>query len=232
MKQLIASALMLLTPALVMAQDAAPAKPAAKAAAKAEPAKKSEAARKPAAKSTQAANTSSSKEARKAAPTQVAKARPQSSRAQLKSATNQVASGLIAAEAALSPAELDIAQRVHTGHIPCELGASVNIEADPKSPGYFQVAGKGFHYRMTPVATSTGAVRLEDQKEGAVWIQIANKSMLMNQKLGQRLADECMSPQQVAVTESIRKNPQPSLLDAPAPAPAAAAAPTAEALAK
>ena len=70
------------------------------------------------------------------------------------------------------------------------------------------MAGKGFHYRMSPVATSTGAVRLEDQKEGAVWIQIANKSMLMNQKLGQRLADECMSPQQVAVTESIRKNPQ------------------------
>lgn len=231
MKQLIASALMVLTPALVMAQDAAPAKPAAKAAAKAEPAKKSEA-RKPAAKSTQAAKSSSSKEAKKAAPTQVAKARPQSSRAQLKSATNQVASGLIAAEAALSPAELDIAQRVHTGHIPCELGASVNIEADPKSPGYFQVAGKGFHYRMSPVATSTGAVRLEDQKEGAVWIQIANKSMLMNQKLGQRLADECMSPQQVAVTESIRKNPQPGLLDAPAPAPAAAAAPAAEAPAK
>ncbi|WP_019701955.1 hypothetical protein [Paracidovorax oryzae] len=227
MKQIVASALLLLSPVLVMAQDAAPApaKPAPKAAAKAAPAKDSKEAKKPAAKSTQSAKAAPAKDARK--PVHVAKAHPQSSRAQLKSATNQVASGLIAAEAALSPAELEIAQRVHTGHIPCELGASVNIEADPKSPGYFEVAGRNFHYRMTPVATSTGAVRLEDQKAGAVWIQISNKSMLMNQKLGQRLADECMSPQQVAVSETIRKNPQPSLLDAPAPAPAAAAAPAA-----
>jgi hypothetical protein len=32
------------------------------------------------------------------------------------------------------------------------------------------------------VATSTGTVRLEDKQAGAVWLQIANKSMLMNQK--------------------------------------------------
>ncbi|WCM94935.1 hypothetical protein M5C99_09595 [Acidovorax sp. NCPPB 2350] len=226
MKNLAASALLLLAPALVMAQDApasttkpAAAKTATKATAKAE----GSSAAKPAAKAKTAASKASESKS-----TTVAKAKPQSSRAQLKSATNQVASGLIAAEAALSPAELAIAERVHTGHIACELGASVDIAADPKSPGYFHVAGKGFNYRMTPVATSTGAVRLEDAKAGAVWIQIANKSMLMNQKLGQRLADECMSPQQVAVTESIRKNPQPGLLDAPAPAaPAAATAPAA-----
>ncbi|MDA8455397.1 hypothetical protein M4R22_11555 [Acidovorax sp. GBBC 3334] len=230
MKQLIASALMLLTPALVLAQDASstPAKPAAKAPAKTAAAAKAEGT-KPAAKAPAKSTKAAASKSEEAKSTKVAKAKPQSSRAQLKSATNQVASGLIAAEAALSPAELAIAERVHTGHIPCELGASVNIEADPKSPGYFQVAGKGFHYRMTPVSTSTGAVRLEDAQAGAVWIQIANKSMLMNQKLGQRLADECMSPQQVAVTESIRKNPQPSLLDSPAAAaataPAAAEAP-------
>jgi hypothetical protein len=77
------------------------------------------------------------------------------------------------------------------------------------------VEGKGFKYRMTPVATSTGAVRLEDQKAGAVWLQIANKSMLMNQKLGQRMADECMSPEQVVVAEAIKKAPPPSVFDAP-----------------
>jgi hypothetical protein len=73
-------------------------------------------------------------------------------------------------------------------------------------------------YRMSPVATSTGAIRLEDQKNGAVWLQLANKSMLMNHKLGQRLADECMSPAQVIVAESIRKNPPPSVLEALPPA--------------
>jgi len=71
---------------------------------------------------------------------------------------------------------------------------------------------------MSPVKTSTGTVRLEDKHAGAVWLQIANKSMLMNQKVGQRLADECMSPDQLQVAEAIKKNPPPSLLEAPKPA--------------
>jgi hypothetical protein len=145
----------------------------------------------------------------------VAKARTTSSRVQLKSATSQVAAGFIAAETALTPDELAIAERVHVGHIACELGASVNVVADAKSPGHFHVDGKGFKFYMAPVATTTGTVRLEDQKAGAIWLQIANKSMLMDQKRGQRLADECMSPAQVVVAEAIRKNPPPSVLDAP-----------------
>ena len=75
------------------------------------------------------------------------------------------------------------------------------------------VEGRGFKYHMVPVATSTGAVRLEDAKGGAVWLQISNKSMLMNQKLGQRLADECQGAEQVVVAEAIRKNPPLSLLE-------------------
>lgn len=199
MKSFIASALMLLVPALAVAQT--PAKPEVKASAKpaAKPAKTAEKA--PAAK--------------KAA---VAKSEGTSSRTQLKSAANQVASGIIAAEAALSPDELAIAERVHVGRIPCELGAFVTVSPEPASPGHFHIEGKGFKYFMAPVATTTGTVRLEDKKGGAVWLQIANKSMLMNQKLGQRLADECMSPEQTLVAEAIKKNPPVSVLD---PLPAA-----------
>ena len=195
MKSFIASALMLLVPALAVAQT--PAKPEVKASAKpaAKPAKTAEKA--PAAK--------------KAA---VAKSEGTSSRTQLKSAANQVASGIIAAEAALSPDELAIAERVHVGRIPCELGAFVTVSPEPASPGHFHIEGKGFKYFMAPVATTTGTVRLEDKKGGAVWLQIANKSMLMNQKLGQRLADECMSPAQYQVAQAIKKNPPPSVLDA------------------
>lgn len=207
MKTLIASAIILLAPACVMAQATTAAQPAAKTAstkqdapAKAKPA--------PAAKASSNASAPAQK-------TTVAKEQQTSSRTQLKSAANQVATGIIAAEAALSPEELAIAERVHVGRIPCELGAVVNISADAATPGYFHVEGKGFKYRMTPVATSTGAVRLEDQKAGAVWLQIANKSMLMNQKLGQRMADECMSPEQVVVAEAIKKAPPPSVFDAP-----------------
>ncbi|WP_312758630.1 hypothetical protein [Pulveribacter sp.] len=207
MKTLIASALVLLAPAWAWSQTAAPAKPAA-----AKPEAKKASAPKPAA--AKPATKPAAKPAAKSAA--VAKAAPPSSRQQLHNGAKQVASGLAAAEAALTPEELAIAERVHTGRIPCELGAFVNIEADAQAPGHFNIESKGFKYRMTPVATSTGAVRLEDVRAGAVWLQIANKSMLMNQKLGQRLADECMSPQQFDVAEGFKKNPPPSLIDTPA----------------
>ena len=66
---------------------------------------------------------------------------------------------------------------------------------------------------MRPVATSTGTIRLEDEKAGAVWLQLANKSMLMDQKNGRRLADECTHPDQVAVANDMRINPPPALID-------------------
>jgi hypothetical protein len=186
MKRLIASSLILLAPAFVLAQ----------------------------------ASTESTKQpAAKAAPKAAPKKTETSSRTQLNSAANQAAAGVRAADMALTPAELAIADRIQTGQIPCELGASVSVEADAKSPGYFNVRGKGFSYRMHPVVTSTGAIRLEDNHDGgAVWLQLANKSMLMDQKAGKRLADECSTPAQVAVAEALKKNPAPSLIDMSAPA--------------
>ncbi|QKV52497.1 hypothetical protein [Comamonas antarctica] len=123
------------------------------------------------------------------------------------------AAGAVTVAQALTPDELAIAERVHTGRIACELGAHVNVSKHEQHAGHFQIDGKGFKYEMVPVATTTGTVRLEDKAAGAVWLQIANKSMLMNQKLGQRLADECMSPEQFQVAEAIKKNPPPSVLD-------------------
>mgnify|MGYP001187271721 CR=1 FL=1 len=125
----------------------------------------------------------------------------------------------------LSPEDLAVAGQVYVGEIPCELGASVRI-SPLKHDGFFLVATKGYRYRMHPVESRTGAVRLEDPKRGAMWLQLGNKSMLMSQKLGQRLADDCMNPAQKAVTEALKANPAPSILDAPAPLlpPAAPAA--------
>lgn len=137
------------------------------------------------------------------------------SRAALKTEANQMASGIRAAEAALTPEELSIAQRVEVGHVQCELGASVTVAADLKLPGYFDVHGKKFRFRMVPVVTSTGAIRLEDRQAGAVWLQLSNKSMLMNQKVGSRLADACVTSAQALVAAAMEKSPPPGLLDAP-----------------
>jgi hypothetical protein len=137
------------------------------------------------------------------------------SRVEIRSTASQMAAGIAAAEAALDPIELAIAEQVHTGVMPCELGASVTLASDPASPGYFTLQGKNFRFRMVPVVSATGAIRLEDQSAGAVWLQLANKSMLMNQKAGKRMADECMSPAQFIVAQAMKDKPGPGLLDAP-----------------
>lgn len=194
MKRLFALTLMLAVPAIAFAQAA----PAGQAAAK---------------KSTAGTTATAKKTTPKATATQTAAAKKTtSSRTQLHSAALQVAAGVSAADTALSPDELALAQHVHVGRIPCELGAYVTVMADPTSPGFFRVEGKGFKYRMSPVVTTTGALRLEDPKGGAIWLQVANKSMLMNQKVGQRLADECMSPEQRIVADAMKNAPASNAL--------------------
>ena len=109
-----------------------------------------------------------------------------------------------------------VAGEVHTGNMVCELGNSVTVTPDPQQPARFIVQMKKNTYHMTPVQTTTGAVRLEDAQAGAMWLQLPHKSMLMNSKLGQRMADECQSDEQMAVALAMKLDPPPSLLDAPA----------------
>ncbi len=115
----------------------------------------------------------------------------------------------------VSPEQMAIANKVLVGKINCELGAVVVMTNDEHSPGRFFLDAGNKRYAMLPVITSTGAVRLEEESSGAVWLQLGNKSMLMNQKEGKRLADECMNPDQLLVAQALERNPQPGLLDAP-----------------
>jgi hypothetical protein len=117
--------------------------------------------------------------------------------------------------AVLSAEQLVIAERVQVGTSQCELAVVVTVRADAHTAGRFVLEAGHKRYSLDPVVTSTGAVRLEEASSGAVWIQLANKSMLMNQKLGQRMADDCMNPQQALVAQALLKTPAPHLLDAP-----------------
>jgi len=121
----------------------------------------------------------------------------------------------------LTPGELETAKRVYVGDIPCELGQTVHITPH-KRAGFFIVRAGIQRFRMQPVESKTVAIRLEDPRAGAMWLQLGNKSMLMSQKIGRRLADDCKAPEQVAASEALRKNPLPSILE---PLPAAKAAP-------
>lgn len=123
----------------------------------------------------------------------------------------------------LSPEQLALADRVFLGKMPCELATYVAVKPDPRGPGRFvlELGKQGSSqklpqiFSMVPVVSLTGALRLEDQNTGAVWIQLGNKSMLMDQKAGHRLADACVSADQAIVAKALERNPVPGLLDAP-----------------
>jgi hypothetical protein len=106
-----------------------------------------------------------------------------------------------------------VVERVSLGTVPCELGASVMLTATPDQPGRFVLEHNKRRFHMVVTQTTTGAIRLEDAAQGAVWLQLANKSMLMDQKNGHRLADACMNAGQMQVAEAMERTPGPGLLD-------------------
>ena len=124
-----------------------------------------------------------------------------SSRKQLKSEAKGMALATNTVDQ-ITAGQLDAAARVLTGTSDCEFGQSVDIEAESAKPGHLRLHFKKAVYSMVPEETTTGAVRLEDKKNGIVWIQIPAKSMLMNAKVGQRLVDGCMHGEQRAAVQA------------------------------
>jgi hypothetical protein len=124
-------------------------------------------------------------------------AKPKASRQQLKSEAAGLALAVETSEA-ISENQLAIAQRVMTGASDCEFNQQVSVQAVDGKPGHFKVGFRNATYTMVPEETSTGAVRLEDKRAGVVWLQIPAKSMLMNQKIGQRMVDSCLHSDQRA----------------------------------
>lgn len=77
------------------------------------------------------------------------------------------------------------------GTFHCELNQNVMVEKVSSDHKTAVLKWGNKHYMMKAVDTSTGALRYEDKASGMVWLMVANKSMLLNAKQGQRLADEC-----------------------------------------
>ena len=105
------------------------------------------------------------------------------------------------APAPLLPADqtqLDAAERTYFGNYICEFDQSIDVGMNPKTPGYVDVKFKTKIYTMKPIVSSTGALRLEGVKGDMLLIQIANKSMMMDTKVGQRVVDGCVHEKQRA----------------------------------
>lgn len=124
----------------------------------------------------------------KAAPAKAAKAAPAAAPVALAAAT---------------PEQLEAAERTHFGEYQCEFAQTLDVSMNSKTPGYIDVKHQKQVYTMKPVLSSTGALRLEDVKGNTLLLQIANKSMLMDQKAGKRLVDGCVHEKQRASAAAV-----------------------------
>jgi hypothetical protein len=97
-----------------------------------------------------------------------------------------------------SAEQLEAANIAHLGDYDCEFDQKVTLEPSAKAPGYIELRQKAQSWVMKPVLSSTGALRLEDVKGRMLMIQIANKSMVMDTVVGQRLVDGCIHEKQRA----------------------------------
>lgn len=106
--------------------------------------------------------------------------------------------------AAADETQIAASERAYLGDYACEFKESVHIDKHPKVAGYIDVAWKKQVFTMKPVLSSTGALRLEDVTGRTLMIQIANKSMLLDTKIGQRLLDDCVHPEQARLMAEAR----------------------------
>jgi hypothetical protein len=118
-----------------------------------------------------------------------------------------------AAPPAAEPDQVAAAQQVYYGTYDCDEKQTISVTAHATYPAYIDVKHAKTTYLMKPVASSTGATRLEDLKGEMLLVQIANKSMLMNVKRGQRLVDGCTNAQQRELVESLKNQPASSTFD-------------------
>jgi hypothetical protein len=109
---------------------------------------------------------------------------------------------------------LAIAAHVHTGMLVCENRKTIMLWPDTALPGRFILKMNKTVFRLTHVASDSGAVRLENDTTGIIWIQTDEKSMLLDSHLSKRLADGCQSPAQKTAAQQLPASARLDLLEA------------------
>ena len=79
----------------------------------------------------------------------------------------------------------------------CELGNKLTVYKNADDDKYIALRWRTRVHRLERVGTTTGANRFENRKTGLVWIGIPAKSMLLDSKKGQQLANECKTAEQM-----------------------------------
>lgn len=79
----------------------------------------------------------------------------------------------------------------------CDHGNKVTFYEQPGDDAFVALRWNKQLLRMRRISTTTGAIRFESKRHGLVWIGIPSKSLLLDSKKGQQLANECKNLQQV-----------------------------------
>ncbi len=116
---------------------------------------------------------------------------------------------LAPAVAAPAPQSTD---EVWAGAYQCELSEKVQLRPG-QAADQVELQWKGQRWQLRRTDSRSGAMRLEDATAHVVWIQLANKSMLLDQRQGKRLLDECQHEVQVQTAAQMKTNPPPALFD-------------------
>ena len=104
---------------------------------------------------------------------------------------------------------------VYEGRMVCDDNVFVVVVEDKKTPHHFAVQIGKVHYKMKRIPTNSGAIRLEDKLHGIVWLQTSNKSMLLSEKAGKRLANNCRNGIQQETENALLLNPDTTVLGKP-----------------
>lgn len=118
------------------------------------------------------------------------------------------------------------------GDYACEFGKSLRVSRNPKFDGYVDLLFNKQLFTLKPVLSYTGALRLEDVRGRLLLVQIAEVSMVMDVKIGQRVVDDCVHETQAENRRQLAAAPaRPGLGIDPDKAAAEAAAQAASAAA-
>ncbi len=109
-------------------------------------------------------------------------------------------------------AEQETPAEVWAGSYRCERTEKVTL-LPGSDAGLVELRWKNQRWPLRRVDSLSGAVRLEDASARMVWIQLGNKSMLLDQGLGKRLLDECQHDIQMQTAARMKNNPPPALFD-------------------
>ena len=101
---------------------------------------------------------------------------------------------------------------VWAGVYQCEQAQRVSLRPGAAAD-QVELQWKTQRWQMRQVGSRSGAMRLEDASARMVWIQLGNKSMLLDQVQGKRLLDECQHDVQVETAARMKTNPPPALFD-------------------